>query len=689
MKKHGKFLQFIKSPKCDFILFLLLLIFANLVSSRSFARFDLTAPKSYSLSKASVQAVKTLEEPLSVKVFFTENLNAPYSSVYQYIKDLLVEYKGSANSNFSYELLDMKKPENEKLAHSYGISQIQIQELKNNEVGLKQVWMGMVLLYADRIEPLDQLTSPEGLEYRITSTISSMVSTTSALAGLSGKAKLTLYATEALSQFRISGFNQMEEAIRNAYGAVNKKNMNRISFERQNPSAEEIQPLIEKYGLQAVNWNDASLGQGTGVLGLVLEYGEKFSLIPLKMGRDFFGRNYISGLDELEDNLQQGLQGLVSKSAEIGYITGHGELDFNDDENGSGRLAKLVSDRYTFKEIKLMEEEIPSSLSSIIIDGPKTAFTDEELYKIDQFVLRGGNLILFADPFNEQLPQGQMAYYQQPSYTPLNTGIEKNLEKYGISLGKNYVYDENCYIQNNPRYGQLKFYFAPMLQKNGLDQRNVISRNLGYVIFIQNGSIDISAAKENKDVKVTVLAKSSDLSWTMDKNISTNPTMISVPGDSASMKSENLAVLVEGKFTSAFGENPVSQSSSDSKDSFALHSHLAKSVQSGKILVVSSSKVTGSQIIDENGTQPVSMFMRNAIDYMNGEEDLCTMRTKGLSLNTLTVHSPKASTVAKYFNEIGLALLVAVAGLLTLLKIRARKAEIRARYNPDDSRIEK
>ena len=365
-----KFIQYLKSPKSDIFLFVLLLILANLVVSRSYFRLDLTSPKSYSLSKGSEQVVKTLEEPLSVKVFFSDNLNAPYSSVYQYIKDILVEYKSAANDNFSYEFVDMNKSENEKLARTYGLNQIQIQELKNNEVGMKRVWMGIVLLYADRIEILDALTSTDGLEYRLTTTISNMVSTTSALAGLAGEVKLTLYATKKLADFKIIGFNQMEDEIRAAYSEINKKNKNRIHFESLEPQAGDIPSLVEKYGIQSLNWSDPDLGQGTGAIGLVLEYGEKFSLLPVKMTRDFFGRNMITGLEGLSEQIEESLKSLVSKSQEIGYITGHGEIEANE-PNQYGQpsesvLSKLISDRYTLKEIKLAEEEIPQSLSSII-----------------------------------------------------------------------------------------------------------------------------------------------------------------------------------------------------------------------------------------------------------------------------------------------------------------------------------
>lgn len=704
------FIKYLKSPKSDILLFIILLILANLVVSRSYFRIDLTGPKSYSLSKGSAQVVKTLEEPLSVKVFFSDNLNAPYSSVYQYIKDILVEYKASANDNFSYEFMDMKKSENEKLAYTYGLNQIQIQELKNNEVGMKRVWMGIVLLYADRIEVLDALTSSDGLEYRITTTISNIISTTSALSGMTGDVKLTLYASKKLADFKIVGFNQMEDEIRSAYSQINKKNKNRISFENVDPASSDIPALAEKYGIQSLNWNDPELGSGTGALGLVLEYGEKFSLLPLKMTHDFFGRNLITGLDDLSVQIEESLKSLVSKSQEAGYITGHGEVALNESTQFGGQkkavFAELLSDRYTLKEINLTEQEIPQSLSCVIINGPKSSFTDEELYKIDQYVLKGGNLLVFLDPFEEK----QANPYSQPTYEPVNTGLEKNLEKYGISVGKKYVYDLNCFSQSDRQYGKMKFYIAPMMQKNTLDQKSPVTKNLGYVIFFQNAPIDISGAKENPNARVTVLAKSSKESWTVDSNISPDPRFISVPSDKSTMASENLAVLVEGKFSSAFSSKPVSEKketeggenaekvseSEKTAESIALSEHLTKSVQNSKIIVIGSSVLGGAsiplfnnaQLLDEEGKQPVSMFVRNAVDYLNGEEDLCTMRTKGLSLNTLTVKSPAASVFAKYFNEIGLVIIVALAGFFVLLKIKAKKREIREKYNPNDTRIE-
>ena len=557
------FIDYLKSPKSDVLLFILVLILANLVGHRAFIRADLTAPQSYSLSEASKQVVQTLEEPLSVKVFFSDNLPAPYNQVSQYIRDLLLEYKAKANRNFSYEFFNMKDNANERIAASYGLNRVQIQQVKNNEVGFTQAWMGMAFDYQDSKEVLDNLTTSDGLEYKITTTISKMISTSSTLAGLKGEVTLTLYASSALAKFNIAGFDQLSDTVRDAYKAVNAKNQNKISFQTIDPASGDVQNLVQTYGIQGLNWTDPATGAGTGALGLVLTHGDSFRLVPLRMARTLFGGNAIVGMDSLEESLEESLKSLVSKTQEIGYITGHGVKALDDEQEGAMRLKALVSDRYSFKEIDLREDDIPAGLASLVVAGPIGTFDDRELYKIDQFLLRGGNLILFLDAFEQHNPEGQMAYYQQPTFTPVSSGLEKILEANGVSLGKNWVLDKNCYVQQSQYApdGKMPIYFAPMLHKSLLSQKSPVTRNLGYVIFLQNSAIDISGALKESGIKTTVLAKSSPSSWLMEKNISANPSFISEPSGeaAASMKSENLAVLLEGSFKSAFEGNPDAQ----------------------------------------------------------------------------------------------------------------------------------
>ena len=177
----------------------------------------------------------------------------------------------------------------------------------------------------------------------------------------------------------------------------------------------------------------------------------------------------------------------------------------------------------------------------------------------------------------------------------------------------------------------------------------------------------------------------------MDSGIMLNPVMLAPPSDKSQMSSENLVVLLEGKFKSAFEQAPaVSPKVDEDGNEIPLppegdlntSRHIASSVMPGKIFVSGSSYLTTRQLIDESGSTP----LMNVVDYMNGNPDLCTMRTKSLSVNTLTVKSAAAANFWKYFNEYGLAVILALAGFV-VLRVRAkRRAAINRKYNPDDTR---
>ena len=682
-----KFINWITGPKSDFVLLIILLVLINLVGANSFFRLDLTSPKSYSLSQSSKEVVKNLEEPLSVKVFFSNNLPSPYNTVEQYLEDILVEYKGSANKNFSYEFFDMDKPENEELASSYRIRQKQIQEVKDNEVGFKNVYMGVVLVYADSIEVLDDIISPDGLEYRLTTTMSKMINTTSALAGLKDNVNVTLYSSSDLSAFGIKNFNQLENIVSNAVAQVNKKNMNKVSFKVVNPNQDEVSELCAKYGVDEISWTDdkatdESKKNGKGMIAAVMEYNDNFKLLPVKLSRSFFGSYGIAGLENLETVITENLQTLVSRSDKIGYLTGFGTKDLNDAQNGSQRLQMLANDKYQFVELDLEKDDIPSTISNIVIVAPTEKISEKVFYKLDQFLMQGGNLTVFADMYQEIPTQNQ---YQLPEYKLLETGLPEFLAKYGIELGKDYVMDMNCYKNFQQGYGEIPMYYVPITERSTINQKNPITKNLSYILMFQNSSINLNLSD---DVKGTVLIKSSDQSWLMKDNIIMHPLYIT-PVAENERSSYNLAVLAEGKFASQFDKNILEQNKNDfAKDSLAggTNNHLAKAVQNGKIFVAGSSVIVSPMLIDDSGREPISIFVRNVLDYMNGNEDLCTMRTKGLALNTLKKSSTASIKVAKIINQYGVPLLVIIIGFIVWrMRVEHRK-KIRIQYASTDER---
>mgnify|MGYP003498275903 FL=1 len=685
-----KFINWLKSPSSDFALFIVFLLLLNIVSYNSFFRLDLTEPKSYSLSKPSKQVVKNLQEPLTIRVFFDKNLPTPYNSVAQYVEDLLAEYDGVANKNFSVINMDLSKEESLAMASDYGLSQIQIQEIKNNEVGFKQVYMGLVLSYGDSIETLDSITSTEGFEYKLTTKISKMISTADTLANLKQDEKInvTLYFSPVLKNMGISGCAELEEIVETTFKEVNKQNKDRLDYKVVNPSESETIEFVQKYGIQAIQYKSENQ-QKVAALGLVVEYNDDFRVIPVQIERSLFGY-VVSGLETIGESINESLQSLMSNVQSIGYVTGHGELSLQD-ERQALNFNKMVSAHYQIEELNLVENDIPMNMSCIVINGPKADFAEEELYKIDQFIMRGGNVMFFVDSLVEQ----GGSPYQAAEYVPNELNIDKLLNKYGVKRNYDYVMDTNCYTTSSPEYGKVNLYWAPIMQKDSLAKKSVITQNLGYLIFLQNGSLDISGAENNSNLKSTVLVKSSPESWAQSERIMLNPIFMTPP-EAGNFAPQNLAVMIEGKFDSAYTEKPEFESSDESAEAtenqtkdenqLTTENHLASAKLPGKIFVTGSSYVTTYQILDGQDTSPISMFFLNVIDYLNGNEEVCTMRTKGLGINVLTIKSPALATIAKYFNQFGLVILVAVAGLIVVRSRAKRRKQIREKYNPNDSR---
>lgn len=685
-----KFINWLKSPSSDFALFIVFLLLLNIVSYNSFFRLDLTEPKSYSLSKPSKQVVKNLQEPLTIRVFFDKNLPTPYNSVAQYVEDLLAEYDGVANKNFSVINMDLSKEESLAMASDYGLSQIQIQEIKNNEVGFKQVYMGLVLSYGDSIETLDSITSTEGFEYKLTTKISKMISTADTLANLkqNEKINITLYFSPVLKNMGISGCNELEQIVETSFKEVNKQNKDRLDYKVVNPSESETIEFVQKYGIQAIQYKSENQ-QKVAALGLVVEYNDDFRVIPVQIERSLFGY-VVSGLETIGESINESLQSLMSNVQSIGYVTGHGELSLQD-ERQALNFNKMVSAHYQIEELNLVEKDIPMNMSCIVINGPKADFAEEELYKIDQFVMRGGNIMFFVDSLVEQ----GGSPYQAAEYVPNELNIDKLLNKYGVKRNYDYVMDTNCYTTSSSEYGKMNLYWAPIMQKDQLAKKSVITQNLGYLIFLQNGSLDISGAENNSNLKSTVLVKSSPESWAQSERIMLNPIFMTPP-EAGNFVSQNLAVMIEGKFDSAYTEKPKFETSDESAETtenqtqdenqLTTENHLASAKLPGKIFVIGSSYVTTYQILDGQDTSPISMFFLNVIDYLNGNEEVCTMRTKGLGINVLTIKSPALATIAKYFNQFGLVILVAVAGLIVVRSRAKRRKQIREKYNPNDSR---
>jgi gliding-associated putative ABC transporter substrate-binding component GldG len=159
-----------------FLIVLGILVLLNIVSIRLFARLDATKNHVFTLSDASKQLMRSLDDRVSVKAYFTEDLPAPYNSNRRMLLDELNEYKAYAGGNLQYEFIDPSGEKGEQEAQQQGIAPIQVQVVKDDKFEVKRGYMGVVLQYEDRKEVLPVVQNTSNLEYELSSTIKKLTS---------------------------------------------------------------------------------------------------------------------------------------------------------------------------------------------------------------------------------------------------------------------------------------------------------------------------------------------------------------------------------------------------------------------------------------------------------------------------------------------------------------------------------
>jgi len=155
-----------------------ILVIVNIVSRNMFFRWDLTENKMYSLSESSKSVVGKIDDRLTMKVYFSDNLPGEYGNNRRYLQDILEEYAAYSGGNIHFEFSQTNDDEKmQEDAQKSGIQPVQLQVIENDNLEVKRVYMGMVFLYEDERETIPVIQTTTGLEYDITTKIKRLVET--------------------------------------------------------------------------------------------------------------------------------------------------------------------------------------------------------------------------------------------------------------------------------------------------------------------------------------------------------------------------------------------------------------------------------------------------------------------------------------------------------------------------------
>ena len=148
-----------------------ILVLFNYLSSRRFLRGDLTEDKRYTVSKATKNVIKNLDDIVTITVYFSKE-PAQVAQILRNVRDVLDEYTAFSQAlNIDYvDPADFDDTRKQELRFK-GIPEVQFNVYEKDKAAIANVFMAMAVGYGGKEEVLPVVESTANLEYDLTSAI--------------------------------------------------------------------------------------------------------------------------------------------------------------------------------------------------------------------------------------------------------------------------------------------------------------------------------------------------------------------------------------------------------------------------------------------------------------------------------------------------------------------------------------
>lgn len=161
-----------KDRRLSFLLVIGIVVMVFLLSRQYFIRIDLTEDRQFTMSKATKNILRDIEDPVDVKAYFTENLPAEFERVKTDFQNLLVEYNNISKGKVNYQFIDPgKDPAVEQAAMQEGIQPLLINVREKDEASQKKAFMGALVEYGEQKEIIPFIAQGSAMEYDLTTAI--------------------------------------------------------------------------------------------------------------------------------------------------------------------------------------------------------------------------------------------------------------------------------------------------------------------------------------------------------------------------------------------------------------------------------------------------------------------------------------------------------------------------------------
>ncbi|WP_425390824.1 gliding motility-associated ABC transporter substrate-binding protein GldG [Ekhidna sp.] len=448
-----------------------------------------------------------------------------------------------------------------------------------------------------------------------------------------------------------SNFERFQKSIGEMLDQFVIESNNRIQYKFTDPSQatnmqarnQYYQSLIDK-GIQPTNLNyknadgdkmeklifpGALASQGMGEVPANLLKGNSAA------GPEGILNQSIEGLEyELASSIAQLVDGGTKK---IAYITGHGSPDSLD----IAGFRSVVLSKFDLFNVSLNGRNELTGYDAVVIGKPTKPFTEKEKYLVDQYLMRGGNLIYFIDALSVNMDS---AAGEGTVAIPYETNLTDQLFKYGVRVNQNYVLDVNSgqfpvvagNMGNQPQIQMIPWPFFPVLTNFS---KHPSVRNLDAILgrFIS----EIDTVKAEGITKIPLI-NTSPYTKVLGPpvRVAFNDLRDELRPEKFTDGPKTVGYLLEGKFTSLYANRLV-------PPGFDKASFIDKG-QKGKVIVIGDGDIIRNDLDPETeeplglGVEPFTKttyaneeFVLNILDYMVDESGLIETRSREVKIRPL------------------------------------------------------
>ena len=291
------------------------------------------------------------------------------------------------------------------------------------------------------------------------------------------------------------GFKRLENAVRETLDGFQAEANRKITYRFIDPddvtNTDEKNKLIDKLqqkGLVPTNLYASEGGKRTEKLvfpGAIVSYkGRETPVLLLKGNKTATAEEQLNqSYEGVEFQLASAIQKLTQTKEDRKRVG----LLYNNTKVPPSRFSDLlasIQQQYDLFFIDIAKPGPIAGLDLVLVPKPDSAFSEEEIFKLDQFVVNGGRALFFVDGQRVDSVNNQGTYAQ-----PLSLNLDDLFFRWGVRVNRDVVKDYYCAaiplnvgnLGDKPNIQLLPWRFYPLLNNFG-SSGNPIVRNLDAVL---------------------------------------------------------------------------------------------------------------------------------------------------------------------------------------------------------------